>query len=53
MNFNFEGIIKISLADTTRVVGKEYIKLVKEDNTKDKKILIFKKRREEYGRASD
>jgi hypothetical protein len=51
-NLNFEGIIKISLADTIKVIGKEYFRLLKEENGKSK-ILTFKKRSEEYGRASD
>jgi len=56
VNLNFQCIIKISLADTIKVIGKQYFRLLKEEksNTKDKnKILKFKKRREEYGRASD
>ncbi len=52
VNLNFEGIIKISLADTIKVIGKEYFKLLKEDKEKNK-ILQFKKRSEQYGRASD
>lgn len=55
-NLSFQGIIKISLADTIKVIGKQYFKLLKQEksNTKEKnKILKFKKRREEYGRASD
>ena len=51
-NLSFECIIKISLADTIKVIAKEYLKLLKEDNSKSK-MLVFKKRREEYGRASD
>lgn len=51
-NLNFEGIIKISVADTIKVIGKEYFRLLKEEK-KENKILVFKKRREEYGRASD
>lgn len=51
-NLNFEGIIKISLADTIKVIGKQYFKLLKEEKM-ESKILVFKKRREEYGRASD
>lgn len=51
-NLNFDGIIKISVADTIKVIGKEYFRLLKEENGKNK-ILVFKKRREEYGRASD
>ncbi len=51
-NLKLEGIIKISIADTIKVIGKEYFKLLKEENGKNK-ILVFKKRREEYGRASD
>jgi len=50
VNLNFEGIIKISLADTIKVIGKEYFRILKEEKNK---ILVFKKRREEYGRASD
>ena len=52
LDLNFECIIKISLADTIKVVGKEYFKLLKEEKTTNK-ILSFKKRSEEYGRASD
>ena len=55
-NLSFQGIIKISLADTIKVICKQYFKLLKQEknNTKDKnKILGFKKRREKYGRASD
>ena len=56
-NLSFQGIIKISLADTIRVVGKEYFKLLKEEkekSTNDKNsVLMFKKRSEKYGRASD
>lgn len=51
-NINFEGIIKISLADTIKVIGKEYFRLLKEEQEKSK-ILTFKKRSENYGRASD
>ena len=36
VNLNFEGIIKISLADTIRVIGKEYFKLLKEEKSKSK-----------------
>ena len=49
-NLNLECIIKISLADTIKVVGKQYFRLIKDDKSK---ILTFKKRSEEYGRASD
>lgn len=52
VNLNFEGIIKISLADTIRVIGKEYFKLLKEEKSKSK-ILEFEKRSERYGGASD
>ena len=52
LDLNFECIIKISLADTIKVVGKEYFRLLKEEKTTNK-ILYFKKRSEEYGRASD
>ena len=52
LDLNFECIIKISLADTIKVVGKEYFRLLKEDRMANK-ILSFKKRSEEYGRASD
>ena len=51
-NLNFEGIIKISLADTIKVISKEYFRLLKDEHGKSK-ILTFKKRSEEYGRASD
>lgn len=51
-NLNFEGIIKISLADTIKVIGKEYFRLLKEEKGSNK-ILPFKKRSEQYGRASD
>ena len=50
-NLSLEGIIKISVADTIKVISKQYFKLLKEE--KENKILVFKKRREEYGRASD
>ena len=52
VNLNFEGIIKISLADTIKVIGKEYFRLLKEEKGSDK-ILPFKKRSEQYGRTSD
>lgn len=52
VNLNFEGIIKISLADTIKVIGKEYFRLLKEEKGSNK-ILQFKKRSEQYGRASD
>ena len=52
VNLNFEGIIKISLADTIKVIGKEYIRLLKEEKNNNN-ILQFKKRSEQYGRASD
>lgn len=52
VNLNFEGIIKISLADTMKVIGKEYFRLLKEEKGSNK-ILPFKKRSEQYGRASD
>ena len=52
VNLNFEGIIKISVADTIKVIGKEYFRLLKEGKGSNK-ILPFKKRREQYGRASD
>lgn len=52
VNLNFEGIIKISLADTIKVIGKEYFRLLKEEKGSNK-ILPFKKRSEQYGRASD
>lgn len=51
-NLNFECIIKISLADTIKVIGKEYIRLLKEEKSNNK-VLQFKKRSEQYGRASD
>lgn len=56
VNLNFEGIIKISLADTIKVIAREYFKLLQQEKpgTKDNaKIFKFRKRREEYGRASD
>lgn len=57
-NLNFEGIIKISLADTIKVIVKQYFRLLKREKNSDSKkynskMLLFKKRREEYGRASD
>jgi len=52
VNLNFECIIKISLADTIKVIGKEYFRLLKEEKGSNK-ILQFKKRSEQYGRASD
>ena len=52
VNLNFECIIKISLADTIKVIGKEYFRLLKEKKGSIK-ILPFKKRSEQYGRASD
>ncbi len=52
VNLNFQGIIKISVADTIKVIGKEYFKLLKEDKERNK-ILQFNKRSEQYGRASD
>ena len=52
VNLNFEGIIKISVADTIKVIGKEYFRLLKEEKGSNK-ILPFKKRSEQYGRASD
>jgi len=52
VNLNFEGIIKISVADTIKVIGKEYFRLLKEKKGSIK-ILPFKKRSEQYGRASD
>ena len=52
VNLNFEGIIKLSLADTIKVIGKEYFRLLKEEKGSNK-ILPFKKRSEQYGRASD
>ena len=55
-NLSFEGIIKISLADTIKVIVKQYFKLLKEEQNKtsdNNKIFVFKKRRNEYGRASD
>lgn len=51
VNLNFECIIKISVADTIKVIAKEYIRLLKEE--KSNTILQFKKRSEQYGRASD
>lgn len=47
---DLEGIIKITLTDTIKVIIKEYFKLLKE---KKVKILLFKRRRDIYGRASD
>lgn len=52
VNLNFEGIIKISLADTIKVISKEYIRLLKEEKSNNN-ILQFKKRSEQYGRTSD
>ena len=52
VNLNFEGIIKISLADTIKVIVKEYIRLLKEEKSNNN-ILQFEKRSERYGRASD
>ena len=52
VNLNFEGIIKISVADTIKVIGKEYFRLLKEEKGSNK-VLPFKKRSEQYGRASD
>ena len=50
--FNIDCIIKISLADTIKVIVKEYFRLLKDENRKDE-ILKFEKRSEQYGRASD
>lgn len=52
VNLNFEGIIKISMADTIKVISKEYFRLLKEE-TGSNKVSTFNKRRNEYGRASD
>lgn len=52
VNLSFQGIIKLSLADTIKVIGTEYFKLSK-NNKQESKIFEFKKRRSEYGRASD
>lgn len=51
-NLNFECIIKISLADTIKVIVKQYFKFLKQEKNKNK-ILAFEKRRDKYGRASD
>ena len=52
VNLNFEGIIKISVADTIKVIVKEYIRLLKEEKS-NSNVLQFEKRSEQYGRASD
>ena len=49
-DLKLECIIKISIADTICVIVKQYFRLLKENRPK---MLLFKKRREEYGRASD
>lgn len=50
VNLNLDCIIKISLADTIKVIAREYLDILKQSK---QKILMYKKGSKVYGRTSN